>query len=246
MASWTSLPPELQRVVALEALPDQADVRHLSCSNRAMHALLGGVEALAGWLWTHRGHQAVFKAATFSDLAVLRHLIEVHGANVVGHAKLNGSVTLLQLAGISGRVDIVRELLRDPVFPVNEESANGLTCLHMVATTTHTDVVEELLRHPAIAANRIGGMTALHIASSMGRMGIVRKLLQHPGILVNAASLNDGETGLHRAAAMGHVDTVRELLAHPDIGVDLANRHGFTALQYARDPLAIALLQAAV
>ena len=167
--AWPALPPELQLLVAL-ALPDKEDVLHLSCTSRGTHALLNGPAPLTAWLWRRHGNDAIFEVVTARSPAVLRQLIEVHHADV-GYARKQTdgvSRTLLQHACYVDWADTVRELLRDPAFPVNETTRLGSTGLHIAAFYNRTDAVRALLRHPAVLVNatRFDGQTSLHCAAS--------------------------------------------------------------------------------
>ena len=232
------LPPELQLLVVL-AMPDKADVLRLSCANRGTHTLLSGPAPLAAWLWMRHGHAAIFEPVAARSPAVLRRLIDVHRADV-GHAlkrTYGVSRTLLQHACYFDWSDTVKELLRDPAFPVNEATREGDTALHIAALHNRTDAVRMLMRHPATRVDYADhdGHTSLHAAVSGGHANtmVVRELLRHPGILVNAETAN-GFTALHFASLSGYTELAVELLRQPSISVNSTTQvDGATALHCA-------------
>ena len=64
------------------------------------------------------------------------------------------SVKELTDASCHGHVEVVKELLADPLVDANQKFDNGWTALHFASEKGHVEVVKVLLAHPLIDFNQ--------------------------------------------------------------------------------------------
>ena len=83
--------------------------------------------------------------------------------------------TPLHLACLSGHLDIVESLLKNPSININIQDINGRTSLHWACNRGHLNIVESLLKNSAIDVNiqTNNGKTPLDIARQFGKEDIV-------------------------------------------------------------------------
>ena len=239
------LPPELLQVIA-EHLEAPADVKVLSRTCRALHDIAIRPAMMAGWLWRWYGNNALFRLmriAPSNSIAVLRHLVEVHHANV--NSTTHRGTSLLQAACLfEAGDDVLSYLLADPDIDVNANGTTFIRPLHLAASTGRLHAVRQLLAHPDINVNvAADAVTSLHLAIAGSHMEVLRELLAHPDINLTAgrvsalsyATLCDDAAAvalilrhpsvnpnaeMRRACLRGNVEIVRQFLQHPGLHLD--------------------------
>jgi len=91
----------------------------------------------------------------------------------------------LHCAAIYGHVDVMKLLLEDSKFAMNDGvDASGRTALHCAAFHGHTGAVSLLLDHPRFngqAARDACGQSAVHYALNQRHLEVAKILLQYPG-----------------------------------------------------------------
>lgn len=124
-------------------------------------------------------------------------------------------------AAREGDAERVAELLASGV-PVDAESPNGMTALHVASLLGHGKLVELLLHEGAnVDDAAVNGMTPLMRAAMNGHAGVVERLLAAGARVDHQATY--GATALMSAADGGHAAVVRKLLA---AGADPSLRAG--------------------
>ena len=160
------------------------------------------------------------------------------GCNV--NARDENQMTALHFASISGDEKAVHQLL-DAGSDVNARDDNLRTALLL---TFKLPVIRVLLKYGAdVNLEARNGYDALALAvteygSDEEVFSEVVKLILDFGALVNKR-YRDGRTILMQASITGSVVTVRLLLNHKDIDVHLRDDFGRTALDLARERIAL-------
>jgi ankyrin repeat protein len=133
---------------------------------------------------------------------------------------------LVEAAG-AGRLDTVRELLRDGA-DVNARDANGRTAVTAAAMSQHVDVVNALVDAGAdVDLQDSERNNPLLLCGENGNVALLREVLRaHPDL---GATNRYGGVAVIPASDRGHVEMVRALLG-TDIDVDHVNNLGWTAL----------------
>ena len=110
---------------------------------------------------------------------------------------------------------------------------NGYNALHAAARHGRTDAVRLLVeQEPLMDAVTRDGFTALHLAARHGHTDTMRSLIKH-GASPDALTGDFLFTPLHLAVCRGNSDAVR-LLVMSGASVDMQDRHGLTALNWAK------------
>ena len=134
-------------------------------------------------------------------------LLHQHGASV--DVTDYNDQTLLQVASVDGRGDVVQWLLERGADP-NSQRNDHVSPIHLATANGHPEVIQTLLEHGVdIHSTDNDGRTPLHLASSSGKVEIVRLLLEH-GADPNSVD-NDGCTPLRLTWT---TEVVRLLLDH--------------------------------
>ena len=177
---------------------------------------------MADWLWCWFHNVALYKLlrtkrlrAAPNSLAVLRHLVEVH------HADVNAvfcETSVLQAACMSeAGDDVMSYLLADPNIDVNASgnaSSVGIRPLYLAASNGLLHVVRQLLAHPDIQVHAPAEtLTTLHLAISRGHLEVLRELLAHPDIRLSTVTA--GMSALSYAAFCNNTAAVALILRHP-------------------------------
>ncbi|MGA9527646.1 MAG: ankyrin repeat domain-containing protein [Terriglobales bacterium] len=138
-------------------------------------------------------------------------------------------------AAALGRLDPLRDLIRESPAALNSHSADGFTALHFACFFGQPEAARVLIDAggavDAVAANPMALMP-LHSAASARNLEAARLLLQHRAP-VNARQ-HGGWVPLHAAAANGDRAMVELLLQH-HADPNLANDEGKTAAMVAKD-----------
>lgn len=135
----------------------------------------------------------------------------------------------------SGRVNMLKELLKVPGIDVNSIDNNGMTPLHAAVDKNYVECVKVLLSVPDIDVNQAihrDGRTALCLAASLGLYGCTQALLKAENIQVNQTAHNS-QTALHFAAKWGQTECLKALLLAPGIDVNKRDMNGLTLLHLA-------------
>lgn len=141
--------------------------------------------------------------------------------------------TALLIAADRGHADIVKMLLQRGAS-VDIKNSKQVTALELAAVSGHAAVVEVLLEHGANPNTETPeGMTVLMLAAKHGHTDIAEVLLKH-GTDVNRKTSDKNYTAIMFAAYGGHTETV-EMLMQKGANIDVINKDGKTALQYAKD-----------
>src|SRR6202521_5520550 len=138
-------------------------------------------------------------------------------------------------AAALGRLDRLKECLRDDASAINSRSKDGFTALHFACFFGQPDAAHLLLESgaavDAVAANPTQVMP-LHSAATARNLEAARLLLQH-GAPVNARQ-QAGWVPIHAAAQNGDRPMVELLLKH-HADPTLANDEGKTSAMVARE-----------
>ncbi len=131
-----------------------------------------------------------------------------------------------------GNLAKVTQMLKDGI-DVNAHDENDTTALMWACVNEHTHVALALLKHKDIKVDlaNIKGETALHRTSYQGMLKVVEELIEK-GANANKQD-KDGHTALIQACINEHTHVALALLEREDINVDLVNKYGHTALQWA-------------
>lgn len=140
-------------------------------------------------------------------------------------------VTVLEEAVSSGRTNIVRLLIADPLN-IYDSSDWGFTLLHRAAQNGHVAIVRDLLatRVIPVDAQTSDGSTALHYAVQNEDILVVMELLR-AGAKVDAQTVH-GITPLHDAVSRGYTNIARMLIA-AGADVNVRNLEDGRPLHYA-------------
>jgi len=208
---------------------------------------------------SQRSFETCFELLRAGDADGLRRLLEGNpgfseagdstGVSLLMHSLYRGRPDLGELiaskkkapdifeATALGRLDRLKQCLRDDPSAVNSRSRDGFTALHFACFFGQPDAARLLIESgaavDAVAANPMQVMP-LHSAASARNLEAARLLLEHgaPGI-VNARQ-QGGWVPIHAAAQNGDRPMVELLLKH---GADpkLVNDEGKTSAMVARE-----------
>ncbi|KAK7423870.1 hypothetical protein QQX98_000741 [Neonectria punicea] len=197
-----------------------------------LKSTLGCMDGSAIAATSAKGHAEVtiplFLAVNHGHLEVVELLLE-HGARDVFQMKATPR-SALQAAAISGRLDIVKAMLKHQrVLDTNTWTCNGVirpaesgisASQHAAAAVGHIDILRELLEYG------ISKEETLRYAAMAGDKALVIETLDQ-GISINApGTTSDHPVALQSAAKGGHVDIVQELLSR---GADPNDDSGYSS-----------------
>ena len=206
---------------------------------------------------SQRGFDACFQLLQAGDADGLRRLLEQDpawseardstGVSLLMHSLYRGRRDLAELiasqksaldifeAASLGRLDRLKQGLRDDASAINSRSKDGFTALHFACFFGQPEAARLLIEGgaavDAVAANPTKVMP-LHSAASARNLGAARLLLEH-GAPVNARQ-QAGWVPLHAAAQNGDCPMVELLLKH-HADPKLANDAGKTSAMVARE-----------
>jgi ankyrin repeat protein len=206
---------------------------------------------------SRRGYETCFELLQAGDADGLRRLLEEDpaaseardstGVSLLMHSLYRGRRDLAELiaskkkaldifeAAALGRLDRLKQCLRDDASTINSRSKDGFTALHFACFFGQPDSARLLIESgaavDAVAANPTQVMP-LHSAASARNLEAARLLLER-GAPVNARQ-QAGWVPIHAAAQNGDRPMVELLLKH---GADpkLASDQGKTSAMVARE-----------
>lgn len=180
------------------------------------------------------GQTPLHVAVIFGHLPAVQTLLAFGSDTTLRYGEDNISV-LDAAASRSGRLDILRALVKHGVNVNASKNCLGHTALHLAAEHNHADNVELLVEAGAwVDARRPDGFTPLCVAAATleeDPSDVVATLLRH-GADKDAGDM-EGRTPLHISAHFGCISAIRILLAS---GADTTLRFGpqnFSALDLA-------------
>lgn len=144
-------------------------------------------------------------------------------SNEVSLKNANGQ-SVLHIAVIHDKSDIVEYLLEKKVCDINDVDIYGNTALHWAAKKGFQDVLLQLIQSKAdINIQNYEGNTPLHLAVNNNHENCVKAIL-YSSKFVNVNVINKCEnTPLHLAAKWGYLNTVRILLEN-DASANVLNK----------------------
>ena len=206
---------------------------------------------------SRRGFERAFELLQAGDADGLRRILQQDpafseardstGVSLLMHSLYRGRRDLAELiaskkkaldifeAAALGRLDRLKQCLRDDASTINSRSKDGFTALHFACFFGQPDSARLLIESgaavDAVAANPTQVMP-LHSAATARNLEAARLLLEH-GAPVNARQ-QAGWVPIHAAAQNGDRPMVELLLQH---GADpkLVNDQGKTAAMVARE-----------
>lgn len=165
------------------------------------------------------------------------NLQNTHGVGAIHVAAMHGLPKMLNTLLALG-VDL---LIKDE---------NNFTSLHYAASRGHQNTLL-LLLHAGAEINALTNdkNTALHLSSLNGHTNCVKALLyysDHMKVRIDRNAQNKyGDTALHLASKWGFCEIIETLLEY-GVKVDIRNRAGQTALEFAHNSQLATLLQNAI
>ena len=150
------------------------------------------------------------------------------------NARDNDGRTTLHIAALSGREEVLRELITKYKCPVDCVDSKGNTPLHYAAGKDHAGVVRMLLSElgaDAAACNEDGD-TVLSMAAFHGHAGVVGILVSEFGCSPSVKGFS-GRTPLHHACEGGHLVVVEKLVSEYGCDVNARDNDGLTPLHVA-------------
>ncbi len=204
-----------------------------------------------------RGFETCFELLQSGDADGLHRILQqdpafsevrdATGVSVLMHSIYRGRRDLAELiankkkaldvfeAAALGRLDRLKQCLRDDASAINSRSKDGFTALHFACFFGQPDAARLLIENgaavDAVAANPTQVMP-LHSAASSRNLEAARLLLEH-GAPVNARQ-QAGWVPIHAAAQNGDRPMVELLLKH-HADPKLANDEGRTSAMVARE-----------
>jgi ankyrin repeat protein len=208
---------------------------------------------------SRRGSETCLELVKAGDADGLRRLLEEDpassevrdstGVSLLMHSIYRGQRDLAELiaskkkaldifeAAALGRLDLLRQCVRDDASDINSRSKDGFTALHFACFFGQPEAARLLIESgaavDAVAANPTKVMP-LHSAASARNLEAARVLLEHGASGIVNARQQAGWVPLHAAAQNGDRPMVELLLKH---GADptLANDEGKTSAMVARE-----------
>ncbi len=151
-----------------------------------------------GWIALHF-------AAKAGDLDTFTELY--NHSKVDRRVKTNAGSSIIMIAALNGKKDIVKFLLTQPdeASHLNDTDKDGWTALHYAAQGDDLDTFSELYNHPGVDRKVKTGRepSVLRIAAAAGKKDIVQFLISKPEVT------NSVETCLNIAVQHGHHDVVK-------------------------------------
>ncbi|KAJ6257759.1 Vegetative incompatibility protein [Drechslerella dactyloides] len=143
----------------------------------------------------------------------------------------------LSYAAEKGNEHVLRLLLSQPNVDVNLPDRKGQSPIHYAAIRGKGSIISILIETSGvnIALRDNNGQTALSYAVIHGHEGVVRALLDTQQFDVNSQDLSHGLTPLMNALRNEYQSIVELLLDQPGLDIDIADRHGRTPLEHARE-----------
>jgi len=204
-----------------------------------------------------RGFETCFELLQSGDADGLRRILQQDpaaseardstGVSLLMHSLYRGRRDLAELiatkkkaldvfeAAALGRLDRLKQCLRDDASAINSRSKDGFTALHFACFFGQPDAARLLIENgaavDAVAANPTQVMP-LHSAASSRNLEAARLLLEH-GAPANARQ-QAGWVPIHAAAQNGDRPMVELLLKH-HADPKLANDEGKTSAMVARE-----------
>lgn len=148
--------------------------------------------------------------AVVEDVDALENAIAAEGVN----APDADGWTPLHIAARTGDIDVVRDLIAQPIIDVNVKNRWKSTPLMIAAGSGSLEIVELLLRHPRTQVDlqaEYYGRTALIEASLKGHLHVVKALVMH-GANINATDKTGRNSALIEAIKHGHINVATFLL----------------------------------
>lgn len=138
------------------------------------------------------------------------------------------------IAVSNGFSEMLKSMLDNPKYDVNQVDENGMTALHVAVMNDSPDMIQLLLTSSSLDPNIADkqNRTALHLAVEKQNDEIVRFLLTRRDININARD-NKGSTALHLAVSLKSDDIVMILLSRPECNVNAVNSANNTPLNLA-------------
>ncbi|KAG6490830.1 ankyrin repeat-containing protein At5g02620-like [Zingiber officinale] len=194
------------------------------------------------------GETALFVAAEYGYVDVVKEMIEHHDVTMAGVKAKNG-FDALHIAAKQGDVEVVKVLLNAlPELSLTVDLTNT-TALHTAAAQGHIEMVSLLLAADNSLAliARSNGKTALHSASRNGHLEVAKALLRKtPAIAMRTDK--KGQTALHMAAKGTSPEMVEALLAAEPALLNAVDKKWDTPLHIAarkcRAPIIKILMEA--
>lgn len=230
VAALSTLPPALLAGIFAQ-LPNR-DLGALRKTGRHLHRATA-----EQWRYRLEHGWSLLHSAGAQGLESVVSFLLASGADV--NARTRIAQTVLHLAIVRGRTDVVKLLLRQPGVAVNATDYRERTCLHLAASSERSDVaalLPSVLAHAGIAVNALDAhdRTPLHrIMQNHGEAApaMLRALLRTTGLDINADG--PGWTPLHALArnraphAPGMLD---QLLQQPGINIHAPDEYGRTPI----------------
>ena len=168
-----------------------------------------------------QGSSAIVEAAMGNHVEIVKVLLATKLVNVNQAYPKYISRTVLMLAALHGKEELISCLLQQDDVDVNLKDRTGYSALCLAVTTKNLAIVDLLLHQKGIDVNSSNrnGATALIIAAEYGNDVMVRSLLRH-GANALLRDCEDG-TAIYRAMEKSHCSTVMAML---DSNIDLAGK----------------------
>jgi ankyrin repeat protein len=200
----------------------------------AQYATVSKNQSTAALLIVNGAIVDIQSAALLKNVDAVRSYLE-QGGNP--NAKIKGRMTLLQMAVMSGELEMVRLLLDKGVKIIPRKSFNLLVT---ALQRGHIEIFRLLVERGAnvnsgFFVGKIFGFSLLNIAITSGKIELVRLLIENGAKINQTSWLINSRTPLHSAAQFGYID-IAELLLNNGANVNAKTRFsGFTPLQLSRN-----------
>ena len=181
-------------------------------------------------LKTNDGRNCLHIAARKGHLNLCKVLIYEYKFDV-NMAKIHGR-TALHFSAEGGHYDLVT-YFADMGTDIHLTTNDGLNCLHMAALNGHLNLCKILINEHKFNVNVAGklGWTALHISAQNGSYELFTYFADMGTDIY--LTTNDGLNCLHIAALNGHLNFCKILINKYNFDVNVAEKHGRTALHYS-------------